>query len=232
MSRSRAKWAHIVNSRKEILKNNFWDDCPITSKAKRKSKEKEPLKVIPKHFSLKYTEHEINGDMHYISSAGAHIIVNESFVAVKMPYSMSANSIWRASIDTNTGVQRNSLSASARNYKTNIGTLYKALLNEIGFEMLNGLCEIRLIAQPPTRPKNYTSATHPRYDIDNYPKLIIDSLKGLLFKDDNIFISEKIKFAEPVEGGCVWVSCVLKEEKELDWIKHSVDFDWLAGRVV
>ncbi|MCY3120994.1 NAD-dependent epimerase/dehydratase family protein [Acinetobacter baumannii] len=70
------------------------------------------------------------------------------------------------------------------------------------------------------------------FDIDNYPKLLIDSVKGdgLLFKDDNIFISEQIKLAEPCEEGCVWLSCVFTDET--DWLSKTVDFDWLAGRSI
>ncbi|ETQ05570.1 hypothetical protein P647_2442 [Acinetobacter baumannii UH12208] len=52
----------------------------------------------------------------------------------------------------------------------------------------------------------------------------------MLFKDDNIFISEQIKLAEPCEEGCVWLSCVFTEET--DWLSKTVDFDWLAGRSI
>lgn len=66
----------------------------------------------------------------------------------------------------------------------------------------------------------------------SHPKLLIDSVKGdgLLFKDDNIFISEQIKLAEPCEEGCVWLSCVFTDET--DWLSKTVDFDWLAGRSI
>lgn len=52
----------------------------------------------------------------------------------------------------------------------------------------------------------------------------------MLFKDDNIFVSDKIEFAEPVQDGCVWLSCILI--KEANWLNKKVDFDWLAGRLM
>ena len=52
----------------------------------------------------------------------------------------------------------------------------------------------------------------------------------MLFKDDNIFVSEKIDFAEPTQDGCVWLSCILI--KETNWLEKKVDFDWLAGRSI
>ena len=134
----------------------------------------------------------------------------KQYITIKLPYGLSANEIWRATIDQN-GKQRNSLSVGAKKYKDKVQKQYGPMFRALKLKAIDQLCEIRLIVQPPLKTRSYSAKTYPRFDIDNYPKLLIDSVKGdgLLFKDDNIFISEQIKLAEPCEEGCVWLSCVL-----------------------
>lgn len=167
----------------------------------------------------------------YRGSTGGVIISGKQYITIKLPYGLSANEIWRATIDQN-GKQRNSLSVGAKKYKDKVQKQYGPMFRALKFKAIDQLCEIRLIVQPPLKTRSYSAKTYPRFDIDNYPKLIIDSVKGdgLLFKDDNIFISEQIKLAEPCEDGCVWLSCVFTDET--DWLSQSVDFDWLAGRSI
>lgn len=172
----------------------------------------------------------IDKDSVHRGSTGGIIITGDNFITVKLPYGISANDIWRATIDEN-GKQRNSLSVGAKKFKKKVFDTYAPIFKALKWEALNQQCEVRLMVQPPLRIKHYSAKTYPRFDIDNYPKLLIDSLKGmdLMFKDDNIFVSEKIEFAEPVQDGCVWLSCIFIEET--NWLDKKVNFDWLAGRV-
>lgn len=173
----------------------------------------------------------IDQDSVHRGSTGGIIITGDNFITVKLPYGISANDIWRATIDEN-GKQRNSLSVGAKKFKKKVFDTYAPIFKALKWEALNQECEVRLMIQPPLRIKNYSAKTYPRFDIDNYPKLLIDSLKGmdLMFKDDNIFVSEKIEFAEPVQDGCVWLSCIFIEET--NWLEKKVNFDWLAGRSI
>jgi len=173
----------------------------------------------------------IDQDSVHRGSTGGIIITGDNFITVKLPYGISANDIWRATIDEN-GKQRNSLSVGAKKFKKKVFDTYAPIFKALKWEALNQQCEVRLMVQPPLRIKNYSAKTYPRFDIDNYPKLLIDSLKGmdLMFKDDNIFVSEKIEFAEPVQDGCVWLSCIFIEQT--NWLEKKVDFEWLAGRSI
>lgn len=173
----------------------------------------------------------IDQDSVHRGSTGGIIITGDNFITVKLPYGISANDIWRATIDEN-GKQRNSLSVGAKKFKKKVFDTYAPIFKALKWEALNQQCEVRLMVQPPLRIKHYSAKTYPRFDIDNYPKLLIDSLKGmdLMFKDDNIFVSEKIEFAEPVQDGCVWLSCIFIEET--NWLEKKVDFEWLAGRSI
>lgn len=177
------------------------------------------------------TTQEVKGDLMHQGSTGGFVITGDGFITVKLPYGISANDIWRATIDESTGKQRNSLSLGAKKFKRRVHEIYAPIFKAMKWKAISQQCEIRLVIQPPRKDRSYSASTYPRFDIDNYPKLLIDSLKGaeLLFKDDNIFVKEKIEFAEPIENGCVWLSCVFISET--NWLDRKVDFDWLAGRV-
>lgn len=163
----------------------------------------------------------------YEGNNGAWLKVTDKAVIVRVPNPVSTNRMWRASDHAN------HLSEEARAYKTKVFRLLAPLLAAIGWQSLTELCEARLIVQPPSKLKNYSNKTHPRYDVDNYSKPVLDALKGMqmLFKDDNIFISESVVFAEPVPNGCVWVSCVRLDDRQTDWMHTEVNMDWLGGRV-
>ncbi|SDC28696.1 RusA family crossover junction endodeoxyribonuclease [Acinetobacter boissieri] len=227
MTRSRADWLAHLRTRKNHFGTNH--DLDSILKKPSKSKKAEGVKVIPK-LRLNYTTEQLGPDTHYISEYG-HIIVGKKHIAVKMPYGLSANEIWRATIDKKTEMQRNSLSLPARNYKKSVSNIYTDFIEKIGLEKITTACEVRIIAQPPLKPRNYTAQSYPRFDIDNYPKLIIDALKGILFTDDKLFISEQIILAEPIPDGCVWVSCIFKNTEQSDWLKRRVNFQWLAGDI-
>lgn len=177
------------------------------------------------------TSETVNGDQLHQGSTGGLVITGKGFITVKLPYGISANDIWRATIDESTGKQRNSLSVGAKKFKRRVFEIYAPIFKALKWKATSQQCEIRLLVQPPRKIRSYSASTYPRFDIDNYPKLLIDSLKGteLLFKDDNIFVKEKIEFAEPIENGCVWLSCVFINET--NWLDKKVNFDWLAGRV-
>lgn len=225
MNRTRKAWEDRTKG-----KTNFSD--PFGSvKTLRKAREKRATGVRS-HFPCAVVSEEINGDVHHQGATGGLVICRDNFIMVKLPYGISANDIRRATIDEN-GIQRNSLSVSAKKFKHTVFGMYAPIFQTLKWKPIAEPCEVRLLVQPPMKTRNFSALSYPRFDIDNYPKLLIDALKGreMLFRDDNIFISERIEFAKPVENGCVWLSCILIDEKDQNWLEKQVDFDWLAGRV-
>lgn len=223
----RRQWSEFfsANKRQELFKD--FNVLSADDKVKKHKTSSSKHVFFPCH-----VEKENDGENSiYRGSTGGVIISGKQYITIKLPYGLSANEIWRATIDQN-GKQRNSLSVGAKKYKDKVQKQYGPMFRALKLNAIDQLCEIRLIVQPPLKTRSYSAKTYPRFDIDNYPKLIIDSVKGdgLLFKDDNIFISEQIKLAEPCEEGCVWLSCVLTDET--DWLSKTVDFDWLAGRSI
>jgi Holliday junction resolvase RusA-like endonuclease len=166
-------------------------------------------------------------DRLHTCSNGGMVIQGEEYIAVKLPYGISTNDIWRLQTDSKPSV---GLSDEAKYFKQRVYRMYAPILRALGWKPTNRPCEVRLIVQPPKKLQSYSASKYPRYDIDNYSKILIDSLKGidLLFKDDNVFVQEKVQLAEPITGGCVWLSCVFIGET--NWLDKKVDFDWLAGR--
>ncbi|WP_288401708.1 RusA family crossover junction endodeoxyribonuclease [uncultured Acinetobacter sp.] len=168
-------------------------------------------------------------DRLHTCSNGGMVIQGEEYIAVKLPYGISTNDIWRLQTDSK-GKPSVGLSDEAKYFKQRVYRMYAPILRALGWKPTNRPCEVRLIVQPPKKLQSYSASKYPRYDIDNYSKILIDSLKGidLLFKDDNVFVQEKVQLAEPITGGCVWLSCVFIGET--NWLDQKVDFDWLAGR--
>nr|WP_312821772.1 RusA family crossover junction endodeoxyribonuclease [Acinetobacter oleivorans] len=224
---NRRQWSEFFTSNK---RQELFKDFSVSLLNNRHKKQKNSSS---KHvFFPCQLEKENDGENSiYRGSTGGVIISGKQYITIKLPYGLSANEIWRATIDQN-GKQRNSLSVGAKKYKDKVQKQYGPMFRALKLKAIDQLCEIRLVVQPPLKTRSYSAKTYPRFDIDNYPKLIIDSVKGdgLLFKDDNIFISEQIKLAEPCEDGCVWLSCVFTDET--DWLSKTVDFDWLAGRSI
>ena len=144
-------------------------------------------------------------------------------VIVKIPCPVSTNVIWR-------NVRRNKmvLSKEAREYKEKVKDMYCQLLKQIGFVAFDCPIEARIEVQPRVSKKNYSEKTFPRFDADNYFKGIFDALKGtdLLYIDDKQIVCPTLRFAEPVEYGCVWVSI---RPSQRTWLDKPVDFDWLLG---
>ncbi|NNP70427.1 RusA family crossover junction endodeoxyribonuclease [Acinetobacter sp. Ac_5812] len=226
MGKSRNAWDQWSKGKVDFFAMNTLSE----GKSNRQSRVRRALdkKII---LPCSVTTQEINGDLLHQGGTGGLVITGNGFITVNLPYGMSANDIWRATIDESTGKQRNSLSLGAKKFKRRVHEIYAPIFKAMKWKAISQQCEIRLVIQPPRKDRSYSSSTYPRFDIDNYPKLLIDSLKGaeLLFKDDNIFVKEKIEFAEPIENGCVWLSCVFINET--NWLDRKVDFDWLAGRV-
>ncbi|SST06202.1 Uncharacterised protein [Acinetobacter baumannii] len=217
---NRRQWSEFFSNNK---RQEFFKDFSVSSGNNKVKKHKASSN---KHvFFPCHVEKENDGENSvYRGSTGGVIIFGKQYITIKLPYGLSANEIWRATIDQN-GKQRNSLSVGAKKYKDKVQKQYGPMFRALKLKAIDQLCEIRLIVQPPLKTRSYSAKTYPRFDIDNYPKL-----DGLLFKDDNIFISEQIKLAEPCEEGCVWLSCVFTDET--DWLSKTVDFDWLAGRSI
>lgn len=163
----------------------------------------------------------------YQSTNGAWLKVTDRAVIACLPYPISANQLWRAA--RSGSKQTNVLSQPAREYKTRVCGLFAPLLRQIGWQPLNRPCEARLIVQPPASAKRYSARTHPRYDVDNYSKPVLDALKGqnLLFSDDRIFVSEQVQFAKPVPDGRVWLACIF--DGDFNWLYRDVPHQWLAA---
>ncbi|MFN1768933.1 RusA family crossover junction endodeoxyribonuclease, partial [Acinetobacter baumannii] len=197
---NRRQWSEFFSNNK---RQEFFKDFSVSSGNDKVKKHKASSN---KHvFFPCHVEKENDGENSvYRGSTGGVIIFGKQYITIKLPYGLSANEIWRATIDQN-GKQRNSLSVGAKKYKDKVQKQYGPMFRALKLKAIDQLCEIRLIVQPPLKTRSYSAKTYPRFDIDNYPKLLIDSVKGdgLLFKDDNIFISEQIKLAEPCEEGCV-----------------------------
>ncbi|MFI7823966.1 RusA family crossover junction endodeoxyribonuclease, partial [Acinetobacter baumannii] len=193
---NRRQWSEFFSNNK---RQEFFKDFSVSSGNNKVKKHKASSN---KHvFFPCHVEKENDGENSvYRGSTGGVIIFGKQYITIKLPYGLSANEIWRATIDQN-GKQRNSLSVGAKKYKDKVQKQYGPMFRALKLKAIDQLCEIRLIVQPPLKTRSYSAKTYPRFDIDNYPKLLIDSVKGdgLLFKDDNIFISEQIKLAEPCE---------------------------------
>ncbi|HFF4541680.1 RusA family crossover junction endodeoxyribonuclease, partial [Acinetobacter baumannii] len=191
---NRRQWSEFFSNNK---RQEFFKDFSVSSGNNKVKKHKASSN---KHvFFPCHVEKENDGENSvYRGSTGGVIIFGKQYITIKLPYGLSANEIWRATIDQN-GKQRNSLSVGAKKYKDKVQKQYGPMFRALKLKAIDQLCEIRLIVQPPLKTRSYSAKTYPRFDIDNYPKLLIDSVKGdgLLFKDDNIFISEQIKLAEP-----------------------------------
>lgn len=229
-NRARRDWTNFFNTGKNSNSPMDAWDFKKTQRPAREKRALEPRKTIPTFRRTSILTEKRGDDIVHKANNGAQMIIGDGFVTVKLPYGISANDIWRATL-TEEGKQRNSLSLSAKHYKQDVHSIYAPLLRALDWKAISRPCEIRLVVQPPAKTRSYSVASYPRFDIDNYPKLLIDALKGidLLYKDDNLFVSEKIELAEPIEGGCVWLSCVFIEQT--NWLKKPVDFEWLAGRV-
>lgn len=228
-NRARRDWTSFFNNGKGTNSPMDAWDFKKTQRPAREKRALEPRKPIPTFRRATLLTEKQGDDLVHQANTGAYMIIGDGFVTVRLPYGISANDIWRATL-TEEGKQRNSLSLGAKHYKQDVNSMYAPLFAAIGWKAISRPCEIRLVVQPPIKTRNYSVASYPRFDIDNYPKLLIDALKGvdLLYKDDNLFVSEKIELAEPVDRGCVWLSCVFIEQT--NWLNKPVNFDWLAGR--
>ncbi|MCP8506457.1 RusA family crossover junction endodeoxyribonuclease, partial [Acinetobacter baumannii] len=191
---NRRQWSEFFsnNKRQELFK----DFSVSLGNEKTKKQKSSPSKHV--FFPCRVEKENDGENSIYRGSTGGVIISGKQYITIKLPYGLSANEIWRATIDQN-GKQRNSLSVGAKKNKDKVQKQYGPMFRALKLKAIDQLCEIRLIVQPPLKTRSYSAKTYPRFDIDNYPKLLIDSVKGdgLLFKDDNIFISEQIKLAEP-----------------------------------
>lgn len=224
MGNNRKSWEKWSKGKVDFFSMNPFAE----SKSNRQSRVRRALdkKVI---LPCSVTTQEVNGDQLHQGSTGGLVITGEGFIAVKLPYGISTNEIWHLQTD-HKGRPSVGLTDSAKFFKQRVHRMYAPILKALGWKPTNKSCEVRLIVQPPKKIQSYSASKYPRYDIDNYSKILIDSLKGidLLFKDDHVFIQEKVQLAEPITGGCVWLSCVFIAET--NWLDRKVDFDWLAGR--
>jgi Holliday junction resolvase RusA-like endonuclease len=173
MGKSRNLWEQWAKNGK----TEFFAMHPlIETKTNRQARARRALdkKVI---LPCAVTSETVNGDQLHQGSTGGLVITGKGFITVKLPYGISANDIWRATIDESTGKQRNSLSVGAKKFKRRVFEIYAPIFKALKWKATSQQCEIRLLVQPPRKTRSYSASTYPRFDIDNYPKLLIDSLK-------------------------------------------------------
>lgn len=167
-----------------------------------------------------------DGSILYTTHAGAWMKVSDTGIIVRVPYPITANQIWR-NHDNNT-----MLSESARKYRRAVHAMYAPLLAAICWRPYSGLIGARIIVQPPSKTKNFSILTHPRYDVDNYSKPLLDALKcnrelTMIYRDDRLILEEDVRFAEPVEAGCVWLG--FRMLQDTNWLQRKPDIKWLSG---
>lgn len=195
----------------------------------RLNRKKTPRRIVA---PCKVIQSQMPNGTLYESPAGAWMLVTANAVLIKMPYPISTNMMWRAANKNDgSGKSTNLLSQEARLYKRKVRELYEPLFKALKWNALDRMADSRIVIQPEKKRFNFSNMTHPRYDIDNYSKPMLDALKGegMLFKDDRIFISQEIRLAEPVEGGQVWLSCI--NAAGTDWMHAPVQEDWLIGGI-
>lgn len=181
---------------------------------------------MPRRF-IQQTETR-NGGMLYQTPDNAWLLVEDGGIVLRLPYPITANAIWRHHDNNNT------LSEGARKYRRTVYSMYCSLLSAICWRPYNTMLECRLMIQPPLPaiPKNFSPLTHPRYDVDNYSKPILDALKchrdvSMLFRDDRLILRQSVRFAAPVQDGCVWVAC--RPIDDGHWLQRNPDLEWLTG---
>ncbi|EQB3538688.1 hypothetical protein P647_3513, partial [Acinetobacter baumannii UH12208] len=163
---NRRQWSEFFSNNK---RQEFFKDFSVSSGNDKVKKHKASSN---KHvFFPCHVEKENDGENSvYRGSTGGVIIFGKQYITIKLPYGLSANEIWRATIDQN-GKQRNSLSVGAKKYKDKVQKQYGPMFRALKLKAIDQLCEIRLIVQPPLKTRSYSAKTYPRFDIDNYPKL-------------------------------------------------------------
>lgn len=164
----------------------------------------------------------------YTTHAGAWMKVSDSGVVLRVPYPITANQIWRNHDDNTT------LSESARKFRRAVHVMYAPLLSAICWRPYTGLIAARIMIQPPSKQKNFSVMTHPRYDVDNYSKPLLDALKcnrelTMIYRDDRLVLEEDVRFAEPVEAGCAWMGFRVLRDNEINWLQRKPDLKWLSG---
>lgn len=170
-----------------------------------------------------------DGSILYTTHAGAWMKVSDVGIVLRLPYPITANQIWR-NHDNNT-----LLSESAKKFRRHVHSLYAPLLAAICWRPYTGLIGARIIIQPPSREKNFSVMTHPRYDVDNYSKPLLDALKSnkelvMVFRDDRLVLEEDVRFAHPVEAGCAWMGFRVLDDADTNWLERKPDLNWLAGK--
>lgn len=222
MSRSR-----VLKISSAFARKKFYNSPAISNilyPAQQKSIRNTRKLVLP----CKVIKSEMPEGILYESEAGAWMLVSDDAVVLKLPYPISTNMMWRAARSkTNPNKETNILSVAARAYKRKVRELYEPLFKALNWKCLDWLADCRIQIQPEKKRFTFSNVTHPRYDIDNYSKPLLDALKTLLFTDDRVFISQQLRLAEPVDGGLVWLSCI--KAKEADWMHEKVSSAWLIG---
>ncbi|EOX2336714.1 crossover junction endodeoxyribonuclease RusA, partial [Acinetobacter baumannii] len=162
---NRRQWSEFFsnNKRQELFK----DFSVSLGNEKTKKQKSSPSKHV--FFPCRVEKENDGENSIYRGSTGGVIISGKQYITIKLPYGLSANEIWRATIDQN-GKQRNSLSVGAKKYKDKVQKQYGPMFRALKLKAIDQLCEIRLIVQPPLKTRSYSAKTYPRFDIDNYPK--------------------------------------------------------------
>lgn len=190
---------------------------------RRRRKTAEPVAVMRLPRQLINETPVANGTLYQTRQNAWLLVARDGGCVIRLPYPVTANMIWRHHNDNTMQ------SEAARAYKRNVRELYAGLLATLGWQPYSGMLECRLMIQPPAKERNFTALTHPRYDVDNYSKPILDSIKGkgMFCRDDRLFLREQVRFAAPIADGCAWLSCMPIDES--GWLHRAVDLDWLIG---
>lgn len=138
-------------------------------------------------------------------------------IELTLPYPVSANRYWRTVVNRKTGHAMTFVSPEAKSYKSEVGWLAKAagirtpLLGRINLEY----------TLHPKRPQDWESRqrkdpsgwedTVQCMDLDNAQKVLLDSLKDIVFADDKWIRRIVATRGEPRETSCVVVSISIIE---------------------
>lgn len=168
-------------------------------------------------------EHTTDGDYYHYGDCCAMLLPNGLLLG--LPYPVSLNKLWA----TPKGKATRILSKPAGMYKRRIARDLKPILHRLGHSATRQSLHARIEVQPVANLKrNYSEATYPRYDVDNYVKCVFDALKGpdLVYGDDKQIVCNEVRFAAPVHAGRVWLALTVPSRS---WLAAEVDLQWLSG---
>lgn len=139
-------------------------------------------------------------------------------IELTLPYPVSANRYWRTVVNRKTGHAMTFVSEEAKSYKRQVGWLAK----EAGISApLLGRIELAYTLHPKL-PQDWTSRARKDpsgwmdsvqcMDLDNAQKVLLDSLKNVVFADDKWIRKIIAERGEPLSEACVKVRVALIDQ--------------------